>query len=139
MKRNAIHIVGGMVISILFCLGMAIGCSGCQNSPERKAHIATAAAITTARAALDVWFAHVNAEERALEQLKTSNPGEFMARRRKLVLDEGKVAGAWDTYIKAQSTFILGAAALGLGEAPTPGEAKRLESEFIALVQSLLR
>ena len=120
-------------------ISLALIVSGCQNSPERKAHIATAATITTARAALDVWFAHVNAEERALERLKTSNPGEFMARRRKLVLDEGKVAGAWDTYVKAQSAFILGAAALGPGEAPTQGDAKRLEAEFIALVQSLLR
>jgi hypothetical protein len=123
------------VLVALMC--MSTGCVSA--SPERQAHRAVATTITTANAAIEVWFAYVQEEERTLDQLQKSDPGAFMARRRALTLNEGKVASAWDTYVTVQRSLILGAAALGPGQAPDPAEAKRLETELIALVQSLTR
>lgn len=114
--------------------------SGCVTaSPERQSHRATATTITTANAAMSVWFAHVKQEEKAMETLKTSDPGAFMARRRALIIAEGKVASVWDTYVAAQKALILGAAALGPGEAPTLADSDRLKAELITLVQTLTR
>lgn len=130
----------GPLLVALFFSGVIIMESGCVSaSPERQAHRAVATTITTANAAIEVWFAHVQQEERTLAQLQKSDPGAFMARRRALTLNEGKVASAWDTYVTVQRGLILGAAALGPGQAPDPAEAKRLETELIALVQSLTR
>jgi hypothetical protein len=114
-----------------------IGCVSA--SPERQAHRAVATTITTVNAAIDVWFAYVQQEERALVALQKSDPGGFMARRRALTINEGKVASAWEYYVAAQRALILGAAALGPGELPNPAEAKRLEAEIIVLVQTLTR
>lgn len=120
--------------------GMLVIQSGCVTaSPERQAYRATATVITTANAAMDVWFAHVASEESALEELKTKDPAAYMARRRALVLAEGKVAMLWDTYVQAQKAMILGAAAAGPGAAPTTADVDRLKAEVIALVQSLIR
>lgn len=130
------------IAPLFLALLFAIGClgAGCFTaSPERQAHRATATVITTANAAMDVWFAHVAAEERALEELKTKDPSAFMARRRALVLAEGKVAAVWDTYVQAQKAMILGAAAAGPGAAPTTADVDRLKAEVISLVQSLIR
>lgn len=131
--------LGPLLLAGLFFAAMLAG-SGCVSaSPERQAHRAVATTITTANAAIEVWFAYVQQEERTLEQLQKSDPAAFMARRRALTLNEGKVASAWDTYVTVQRGLILGAAALGPGQAPDPAEAKRLETELIALVQSLTR
>lgn len=128
-------IVLGALLFFIGCMG-----AGCVSaSPERQAHRAVATTITTANAAIEVWFAYVQQEERTLEQLQKSDPAAFMARRRALTLNEGKVASAWDTYVTVQRGLILGAAALGPGQTPDPAEAKRLETELIALVQSLTR
>lgn len=127
-----------LLAGLLFLIG-CLGAGCVAASPERQAHRAVATTITTANAALEVWFAHVQQEERTLAQLQKSDPGAFMARRRALTLNEGKVASAWDTYVTVQRGLILGAAALGPGQAPDPAEAKRLETELIALVQSLTR
>lgn len=117
-----------------------LGAAGCRGvSPERQAYRATATTITTATAALDVWFAHVNAENLRLAALRDRDPAAFMEGRRRLVLAEGKVAAAWDTYVTAQKAIILGAAALGPGEAPQTADLKVLETGLIELVQSLTR
>ena len=126
---------------LLAALLFALGClgAGCVTaSPERQAYRATATVITTANAAMDVWFAHVASEERALKELKTKDPAAYMSRRRALVLAEGKVATVWDTYVQAQKAMILGAAAAGPGAAPTTADVDRLKAEVIALVQSLI-
>lgn len=143
MKTRIAHLLDDWIallaLGLLLCL---IGCmgGGCASaSPERQAHRAVATTITTANAAIDVWFAYVQQEERALVTLQKSDPGAFMARRRALTINEGKVSSAWEYYVAAQRALILGAAALGPGEAPSPAEAKRLEAELIALVQSLTR
>lgn len=125
----------GLMLFVIGCLGAGCGTA----SPERQAYRATATVITTANAAMDVWFAHVAREERALEELKTKDPAAYMARRRALVLAEGKVATVWDTYVQAQKALILGAAAAGPGAAPTTADVDRLKAEVIALVQSLIR
>lgn len=125
----------GLLLFVIGCLG-----AGCVTaSPERQAYRATATVITTATAAMDVWFAHVASEERALEELKTKDPAAYMARRRALVLAEGKVATVWDTYVQAQKAMILGAAAAGPGAAPTTSDVDHLKAEVITLVQSLIR
>lgn len=130
----------GPLLVMLFWGPVFIFESGCVTaSPERQAYRATATVITTANAAMDVWFAHVASEERALEELKTKDPAAYMARRRALVLAEGKVATVWDTYVQAQKAMILGAAAAGPGAAPTTADVDRLKAEVIALVQSLIR
>lgn len=130
----------GPILIALFLFGFGCFFAGCVNaSPERQAYRATATVITTANAAMDVWFAHVASEERALEELKTKDPAAYMARRRALVLAEGKVAMLWDTYVQAQKALILGAAAAGPGAAPTTAEVDRLKAEVISLVQSLIR
>lgn len=122
---------------LLFAL---IGSAGCvTTSPERQAYRATATTITTATAALDVWFAHVNAQNVKLANLKKTDPAAFMEGRRKLVLAEGKVAAAWDTYVAAQKAIILGAAAFGPGESPKTSDIKALETGLIELVKSLTR
>lgn len=126
-----------MVALFIMVMTSPIGCVSA--SPERQAHRATATTITTANAAMSVWFAHVKQEEKALETLKTSDPGAFMARRRALIINEGKVATVWDGYVAAQKALILGAAALGPGEAPTLADSERLKSELITLVQTLTR
>jgi outer membrane murein-binding lipoprotein Lpp len=131
--------IGPLILAVILGAVCLTGCGCTTASPERQAHRAVATTITTANAAIDVWFAYVQQEERTLETLKTSDPESFMARRRALVINEGKVASAWDTYVAVQRSLILGAAALGPGEAPSPAEAKRLETELIALVQSLTR
>lgn len=126
-----------LFVALLFTLGCLGG--GCITaSPERQAYRATATVITTANAAMDVWFAHVANEERALEKLKTSDPAAYMARRRALVLAEGRVATVWDTYVQAQKALILGAAAAGPGAAPSTADVDHLKAEVIALVQSLI-
>lgn len=125
----------GLLLFVIGCIG-----AGCVTaSPERKAYRATATVITTANAAMDVWFAHVASEECALEELKTKDPAAYMARRRALVLAEGKVATVWDTYVQAQKALILGAAAAGPGAAPATADVDRLKAEVITLVQSLIR
>lgn len=128
-----------LLLAALFLLAMLsqIGCV--TASPERKAYNATATVITTANAAMDVWFAHVSNEESILEQLKTKDPAAYMARRRALVLAEGKVATVWDTYVQAQKALIIGAAAAGPGSAPTTADVDRLKAEVITLIQSLIR
>lgn len=129
----------GPILIALFLFGFGCFFAGCVTaSPERQAYRATATVITTANAAMDVWFAHVANEERALQELKTKDPAAYMARRRALVLAEGKVATVWDTYVQAQKALILGAAAAGLGAAPTTAEVDRLKAEVITLVQSLI-
>jgi hypothetical protein len=139
LKRLVEDWIGPILIA-LFLFGFGCFFAGCVSaSPERQAHRATATVITTANAAMDVWFAHVAAEERAIETLKTSDPAAFMARRRALVLAEGKVATVWDTYVQAQKAMILGAAAAGPGAAPTTADVDRLKAEVISLVQSLIR
>lgn len=121
------------------CAVCYVGAGCVTASPERQAHRATATTITTANAAMSVWFAHVKQEEKALETLKTSDPVAFMARRRALIINEGKVANVWDGYVAAQKALILGAAALGPGEAPTLADSERLKAELITLVQTLTR
>ena len=136
------RLVEDWIAPLLLGLLFVIGClgSGCFTaSPERQAYRATGTVITTANAAMDVWFAHVASEERALEELKTKEPAAYMARRRALVLAEGKVATVWDTYVQAQKALILGAAAAGPGAAPTTADVDRLKAEVITLVQSLIR
>lgn len=129
----------GPILIALFLFGFGCFFAGCVTaSPERQAYRATATVITTANAAMDMWFAHVANEERALEKLKTSDPAAYMARRRALVLAEGKVATVWDTYVQAQKALILGAAAAGPGAAPTTADVDRLKAEVITLVQSLI-
>lgn len=139
MTAKPLATAAGIFISVLITIGLALGCSGCKTSAERQVYRATGTTINTANAAMDVWFAYVTAEERKLKGLSQSNPSEYMARRRKLVLDEGKVAGAWDTYVKAQKAFILGAAALGPGESPDSPELQTLRKELIDLVTSLTK
>lgn len=131
--------VGPLLLAGVLVAFMVLGTGCVSASPERQAHRAVATTITTANAAIEVWFAYVQQEERTLEQLQKSDPAAFMARRRVLTLNEGKVASAWDTYVTVQRSLILGAAALGPGQTPNPAEAKRLETELIALVQSLTR
>lgn len=126
-----------IALSLFVASALSAGCT--TTSPERQAHRAVGTTIDTANAAMDVWFAHVQHEEDKLAELQKSDPAEFMARRRALVISEGKVASAWDTYVKAQRALILGAAALGPGEKPTNSETERLKSEVIALVQSLIK
>lgn len=126
-----------MVALFIMVMTSPIGCV--TASPERKAYNATATVITTANAAMDVWFAHVSNEESILEQLKTKDPAAYMARRRALVLAEGKVANVWDTYVQAQKALIIGAAAAGPGSAPTTADVDRLKAEVITLIQSLIR
>ena len=123
----------------LLLIGL-LGAAGCRGvSPERQAYRATATTITTATAALDVWFAHVNSENVRLANLKNADPAAFMEGRRRLVLAEGKVAAAWDTYVAAQKAIILGASAFGPGESPKTSDIKALETGLIELVKSLTR
>lgn len=125
----------GFLLLFIGCLG-----AGCMSaSPERQAHRAVATTITTADAAMDVWFAYVQREEDALKELQKTDPAAYMARRRALVLAEGKVATVCDTYVNALRALILGAAALGPGEAPNSAEVDRLKAEIITLVQTLIR
>lgn len=129
-----VPLFAGLALAAMVAVG--VGCS--TASPERQAHRAVGTTIATANAAMDVWFTYVQQEENNLSQLKKADPAEFMARRRALIIAEGKVATAWDTYVKSQRALILGAAALGPAESPTSADTERLKAEVIKLVQSLI-
>lgn len=124
-----------LFIALLLCGLFA----GCKTSPERAAFNATATTITTADAAIKVWFAYVSAEEHRLEQVKLTDRGAWMDGRRELLKKEGQVANMWDSYVNATKALVLGSTELQPDKVPDSARVEKLRAELINLVTQLTR
>jgi hypothetical protein len=139
MKRQHIAAILFLPLALFFLGAPLFLAIGCKTSPERASFNATATTITTADAAIKVWFAYVQREEDRLERLKATDRGAWMAGRRALLINEGKVANAWDSYVSATRTLVLAATELQPDKTPDASRVDALRSELISLVTQLTR
>jgi hypothetical protein len=98
MKRNLPHLIAGMVISVLLCLGMTLGCSGCASGKARSQK--TLAAIQyAADAAMKTWGSYVAREQRRCDALPEADriAGHAQLLERRLSVDDArrKFSAAW--------------------------------------------
>jgi len=132
----------------LAALTLTTGCAG--KTPARIAYNTTSTVITTADAAIETWADYVYFEQIRIEGLRQAAEklppgaerdealGKMLAAKSNLLVKEGRVSAAYETYQNAAIAAVKAGAASADPSANVGGQIAAASAPLLALIPELM-